>query len=761
MLVRTLLCHAILSDNLHVQPVESIEFECQLTWMNVTTQVKPKRPTLPFAYTSITHSTCNVDVDGIRKDLCTSTKGPNAHQLKPGVSSAERKLTVIKHVLETEKMQVTVTYYPNHPQQKAVVIVDRSAANITGNTSIEQYQLFGQGNEKLHCQTKSLRQINSSVSDYDSLHYMGTTVHGGKRLRKWAAAMKGEMAGIGLTNTAYSEFWDTADRDHLPYRIGVANTGTTEYDTLWLKEFKQNLTEANQRDWLDSFLNGNANMTTLGVACRTREHVEIADHWYKVPKVEHGQAYDETASEFYAERLAETAKSVSDAEGHQEFFEQNYQPVSYEAYWGLAMHDWKQGYNTSRTSDALKIPTDMKGAYARCQAYNSDTAFRSCTAALADRVAQMAEDTLREQMRANSTTTNATSSNTSSGRRLEQQSRFFNQPAEAKRVLTFFSDDDYYGSVTWDDDYYGSHISSFNRFFARYNPTPFFNNRRRRTAYSSSFFSGSSTCSVSGTAVMNIGSQNVNSVLSMVAAAKSTANSWGMWETSSGKMCNDMLPEPIQVQGCYTYSTEGSGECTTFTQQLGLFASTTVPAFWIGPFEYFAEMSSSASITAVVSTTGNVYLSSAGEVYLALKHGKCWGNVPGVGAGITESSISINLNAQADFGSGSGSFTPTVAVSGLGGIYMGCTGFCTTVATCSSSNGAVSKYDCNYFQGASVTASISAPIDNIGCNKSPYISVQASFSLTVNMFDFSLSAQTQSATVLSRRKITSGPIKCG
>ena len=86
----------------------------------------------------------------------------------------------------TETEKITVSYLPNHPLQKKVVI-----HNKTGAAIVTEYQLYRDNKDKFHCES---HQINNAFEmDLESLHYLGVGTHDNVPVRKWAVGVLGEQ----------------------------------------------------------------------------------------------------------------------------------------------------------------------------------------------------------------------------------------------------------------------------------------------------------------------------------------------------------------------------------------------------------------------------------------------------------------------------------------------------------------------------------------------------------------------------------------
>jgi len=403
--------------------VEEMEFECFTEWMGKEDEVeKPSMPALPMSFTVVRHEPClrmvysDVEMMGetTLTDMCGATVGGNARRTKPGVSEnpGENWLVTIDHVLVTETEQVTVSYMPNHPLQRIVKVVDSTQVESTGNKTVMQYQLYRDGSDRLYCEQSEIE--GGGDLDFESLHYLGSGIHQGTDVRKWATGIMatnfsaevdstdGEFPqdmslDFGVATNMYAEFWDTDDENHLPYYFGM-HSAPAEYDAAYYKSVKVGLTAEDVTAWKAKEMGAGGE----DASCRKgRNQIREGNFWLGAPSITNAFTELHGDIDFYLQRLVEGANVKAVAFQAKE---------SYTGYWGLALHEFAPESNEGRRDS--KYLADMIG---HCEGLTSTTNYDLCMHELQAMMA-LSDETL-EWMENNFTDASLAAPEGGSGRR--------------------------------------------------------------------------------------------------------------------------------------------------------------------------------------------------------------------------------------------------------------------------------------------------------------------------------------------------------
>jgi hypothetical protein len=339
--------------------VEESDFECYTEWKGQKEEILPNPPTVPYSYTSHVQRKCQAE-DG--KQQCVPQMKLEYPQ-RPGASDDLDTMTTVTHVLITDDAQFEVTFYPNHPLQREVVIRQKNPAG--GNGTMSHYQLFGSDPSTLFCNQEPVDESEFAMNMSDSfLSYIGKQNHSFMGLetevRKWRMSLA--FGGKKLTAQEQNgllgpiEFWDTAAKNHTPYRL--FSPGSRRVHDSVYRSFKGSMSASDVQDWLTDNLfdsqNGLDPMTcdsTVGTLKYQGEEITAP--------VMSGSPFSESAVKFYA-------KHYKIGEGPGDLI--NWWPSTYFSYWksqterlanGFKLDDLSKKLNTLETQLA-EVTKELK-----------------------------------------------------------------------------------------------------------------------------------------------------------------------------------------------------------------------------------------------------------------------------------------------------------------------------------------------------------------------------------------------------------------
>jgi hypothetical protein len=231
--------------------VEESEFECYTEWKGQKEEIMPDPPAVPYSYTAHIQRKCQLE-DGTQQ--CSPQMKLEYPQL-PGSSEDHDTMATVTRVLITEDAQFEVTFLPNHPLQREVTIRQRNPSGV-GNGTMSHYQLFGSDPSVLFCSQEPVDEGDFAMNMSDSfLSYIGKQNHSfmgrDTEIRKWRMS----LAFDGKKMTAQEqngflgpiEFWDTAAKNHTPYRL-FSPSSQRVHDSVF-QSFTGNMDASDVQQW--------------------------------------------------------------------------------------------------------------------------------------------------------------------------------------------------------------------------------------------------------------------------------------------------------------------------------------------------------------------------------------------------------------------------------------------------------------------------------------------------------------------------------
>ena len=173
--------------------IKSTKFECYTEWKGKREEVEPARPKLPVSFTAFVDRAC-VAEHGIDRNRCIPRSSFD-YSLKPGASDDATTMQLVKRVLITSDTHYEISYYPNHPGQREVLVTHKSG-------QVLKYQLYEDHPDMLYCNLLAhtpRKAFDERISKDSFLSYLGTTQHtrNGKTstLRRWHVTLADENGG--------------------------------------------------------------------------------------------------------------------------------------------------------------------------------------------------------------------------------------------------------------------------------------------------------------------------------------------------------------------------------------------------------------------------------------------------------------------------------------------------------------------------------------------------------------------------------------